>query len=99
MPLFKQKKTMSELEEDKERVTIETEILSKEAEKAEREAVISELKSKYGHGWSKILGISKYANLQTLRSFLVSAKQGLERQAASTSSPLGRAGSERVRRT
>ena len=92
MPLFKRKKTMAELEEDKERVTIETEILSKEAEKAEREAVISDLKSKYGHGWAKVLGISRFASLQTLRSFLVSAKQGLEKQAASSSRPLSRTG-------
>ena len=98
MPLFKRKKPIAELEEDRERVTIETEILSKEAEKAEREAVISELKSKYGHGWAKILGVSRFANLQTLRSFLVSAKRGMEREAASTSSSLSRVNSRRARR-
>ena len=98
MPLFKRKKPIAELEEDRERVTIETEILSKEAEKAEREAVISELKSKYGHGWAKVLGINKFASLTTLRSFLVSAKQGMQKEAASTSSSLSRVNSRRARR-
>ena len=88
---FKRKKTTAELEEERERVTIEKEILTEKAESAEREAVISELKSKYGHGWAKILGINKFASLTTLRSFLVSAKQGMQKMGSrSNETPLGR---------
>lgn len=78
--LTKRKPTMDELEEKKERVTIEEEILTKEAESAEREAVISELRKKYGKGWPKLLGASKFTDLSTLRGFLKNAKQGMEKR-------------------
>lgn len=87
---LKRKPTISELEDEKEHLTIEEEVLTKKAEIAEREAVISELKSKYGKNWAKTLGISKFTNLSTLRSFLVSAKRGLEKQASAGGSPLSK---------
>lgn len=80
--LPKRKLTLDELEEKKERVTIEEEILTKEAESAEREAVISELRKKYGKGWKKLLGAGKLTDLSTLRSFLKGAKQGMEKHTA-----------------
>jgi len=81
--LPKKRRTLPELEEEKERLTVEEEVTTKQAEIAEREAVISELRKKYGSGWAKTLGISKLTDLSTLRSFLVSAKKGLEKQAYS----------------
>ena len=83
MPLFKGRKSVEDLELEKEHLTIEEEVLTKKAEIAEREAVISQLKKQYGHSWAKTLGVSKFTDLSTLRSFLVSAKQGLEKQASS----------------
>jgi len=77
--------SIDQLEAEKEHLTVEEEVLTKKAEIAEREAVISELKKKYGHGWAKTLGISRFTDLSTLRSFLVSAKRGLEKQASSGS--------------
>ena len=85
------KKTIGELEEEKEHLTVEEEVLTKKAEIAEREAVIAQLKKQYGTSWAKTLGISKFTDLATLRSFLVSAKKGLEKQGtSSSSSPLSK---------
>ena len=78
--LPKKKKTMSELEEEKDRAIIEEEILTKKAESAERKAVIAELEKKYGGGWMKMLGVNKLTDLSTLRSFLKGAKKGLENE-------------------
>ena len=83
MGFLNKKKSMEQLEEESEHLTIESEISSKKADIAEREAVVSELKKKYGSGWAKTLGVSKFTDLHTLRSFLVSAKQGLEKKAGS----------------
>lgn len=81
--LPKKKLTLGELEEEKERATIEEEILTKKASSAEREAVISELKKQYGKGWKKLLGASKWTDLSTLRGFLKNAKQGMEKRVSS----------------
>lgn len=87
---FKKKPSIMELEEKRERLTIEEECMTKEAEIEERRAVISELKKRYGSGWAKTLGISKFTDLSTLKSFLMSAKQGIESQArGSGGSPRG----------
>jgi len=91
MALFKKRPTLSELEDERDRAIVEEEVVTKQAEIAEREAVISELKSKYGKNWTKTLGISRFADLSSLRSFLVSAKKGLDKQASSgSSSPISK---------
>lgn len=92
MPLFKKEEpTMDELEEQRDRAIITEEILTKEAESEERRAVISELKKKYGKGWKKLLGANNLTTLSTLRSFLRTAKKGMEGQTARDSStPIGR---------
>jgi len=81
--LPKKKRTVEELEEQNECLTLEADNASKEAEIAEREAIIAELKGSYGKNWAKTLGVSKFSDLSTLRSFLTSAKQGLVQQAGS----------------
>lgn len=87
----KEEPTMDELENTKERAIITEEILTKEAESEERRAVISELKAKYGKGWKKLLGANNMSTLSTLRSFLRTAKGGMETQTARDSStPIGR---------
>lgn len=89
---FRRRASLEDLEEKRDRVVVEEEIVTKEAEIAERAAVISELKKRYGRSWAKTLGISKFTDLSTLRSFLVSAKKGLESQSSSGSSmPIGKA--------
>ena len=90
MGFFNQKRQRSveELEEDYERVSIETEVLTKEAESAEKEAVIRELKTRYGPRWMQILGISKLTDLTTLRSFLKDAKKGMEKSVSMSGTPL-----------
>lgn len=85
MEFLKKQKTISELEEERDRVTIEEETITKQAEITEREAVIRELKSRYGKKWPQILGISKFTDLSSLKSFLVSAKAGMEKQTATSS--------------
>jgi len=92
---FRGRASLEELEEKRDRVVIEEEIVTKEAEIAERTAVISELKKRYGKGWAKTLGISKFTDLSTLKSFLMSAKKGLEKQSSRgpsrDTSPISRA--------
>ena len=79
---FGKKKDVAELDSDLEKIKLENEIMTHEAEIAEKESIIKELKQKYGRNWMQILGVSKLTDLSTLRSFLKSAKQGME---ASTS--------------
>lgn len=74
---LKRKPTVGELDEKLERVQIENEIVSKEAEKAEKEAVIRQLKREYGPNWMKTLGLNKFTDLSTLKSMLKSANQGM----------------------
>lgn len=83
---FKKKKTVDELEEERDRLVIEEEVVSKQADIAERKAVIAELKKQYGPNWARTLGISKLTDLSTLRSFLKGAKKGLEGQASGSNS-------------
>ena len=85
MGFLKGRRSIAEMEEEKEYLTVEEECLTKKAEIAEREAVISELRKKYGTGWAKVLGVSKLTDLSTLRSFLRGAKAGLDRQGGSPS--------------
>jgi len=88
---FKAKKTLDELEEEGDRLTIESENASKEADIAERKAVVAELKKRYGPSWARTLGISKWADMSTLRSFLRGAKKGMEKEVGTVgSTPLSR---------
>jgi len=82
IPFMSKKPTMEELENEKERAIIEEEIMTKRAETAERQAVISELKKKYGGGWMSLLGVNKLTDVSTLRSFLKGSKQGMEKFAS-----------------
>ena len=90
MGFFNRKRVRSteELEEDYERVSMESEVLTREKEVAEKEAAIKELKSRYGPRWRQILGLNKLTDLSTLRSFLKDAKKGMEHATKSGSSPL-----------
>ena len=88
MGFFKEKaKSSEEMDEDYDRLTIESEILTKEKEKAEKEAAIKELKGKFGPNWMKILGLNKLTDLSTLRSFLKGAKRGMEGMTAQGKTP------------
>lgn len=75
---FFDKKDVDTLESERDRLEIESEVMSKKAEVAEKEAIIAQLKKQYGRNWKSILGIDKL-DLATLRSFLKTAKQGIER--------------------
>lgn len=86
----KKEPTVSELEDKRDKVQVEEEIVTRQASIEERKAVIAELKRKYGSGWARTLGISKLTDLSTLRSFLVSAKQNLSAQGRQGTSPLRR---------
>ncbi len=79
------KKSLDTLHEDLERVKLEEEIANSRAEKAEREAIISQLKEQYGSGWQKILGVGKLSDLLTLRSFLKGSKNKLQKQTSHSS--------------
>lgn len=90
MGVFNRKRVRSteELEDDYERVSVESEVLTREKEVAEKEAAIRELKARYGPNWSHLLGINKLTDLTTLRSFLKDAKKGMEKATSHGSSPL-----------
>ena len=75
--MFKKKETVDELENRRDRLIIESEVVTREAEIQEKRMIISELKKKYGGGWRKILGAGGHLDLSTLRSFLGSAKSSL----------------------
>jgi len=75
--LTRKKPSLEELEERKEYLTVESEVASKRAEVAEKEAIIKELRSKYGTNWRNILGLGGRLDLQTLRSVLGQMKKGL----------------------
>ena len=76
--LSKKERSPEEQSEYYEKLTVESEILTKEREKAEKEAAIKELKRQHGPNWMHILGLSKLTDLSTLRSFLKGAKRGME---------------------
>lgn len=82
MGFFSRKKTLAELEEESERLSLEVEVSSKKVDLAEREAVIKEIKKQYGPSWKKILGLKGLVDISTLRSFLTTAKEGLRSEAS-----------------
>ena len=63
-------KSIEELEEDLEKYKLKSEIAGSKAEIAERQAIIRDLKSKYGSGWKRILGLKGIPSLETLRGFV-----------------------------
>ena len=77
--LPKRKQTMGELDESLEKVKVEEEIATHEANKAEKEAIIKQLKSQYGFSWKSILGVKGDTDTTTLRSMLKNAKSGMEK--------------------
>lgn len=79
MSLFKPKKTEEELYTEASRLRAEEEVLSRQQEIAEKKATISQLEKQYGHDWKKTLGVNKLTDIQTLKSFLVGSKSGLEK--------------------
>lgn len=79
MGIFKREPSIDQLEEKRERVKIETDIASGEAQIAERKAVIAQLKKTYGGGWMKLLGVRGNTDTSTLKSFLSTSKKGMEK--------------------
>ncbi len=72
------KRTEKELYEEAARLDIEGEVVTKEAEIAQREAVIRQLQKEYGPDWKKTLGVDKLTDMATLRGFLTSAKLSMK---------------------
>ena len=91
MGLFRKEKPIGELDEKLERIKVEDEILTKEAEMAEKRAINAQLKKQYGTSWAKILGINKLTDLTTLRGFLKDAKKGMGKAVRMPQSPLSSA--------
>jgi len=83
MGFLNRRKSIPELEEEKDRLTIEEEVVTKQAQIAEREAIIAQLKKQYGSSWTKVLGVNLSVDTETLRTFLRGAKQGIEAQGSS----------------
>jgi hypothetical protein len=79
MGLFKKEKSVEQLEEERDKVKIQADTAGYKSQIAEREAVVKQLKKQYGRDWSKLLGVSKGADMSTLKSFLTGAKSGLAR--------------------
>ena len=70
--------TIEEMQEKNEKLSVREEMATREANIAEREAVVKQLKKQYGRDWASTLGISKFTDMQTLKSFLGGAKNGIE---------------------
>jgi len=72
-------KSPAGMEKKLEGLEIEGEVLTAEAENAEKKAIIAQLKKQYGHDWKNVLGL-KDLTLGSLRSVLKSGK-GLKQMA------------------
>lgn len=70
--LNKKDKDVDDYEEDLEKLKIQTEIQGVKTELQERKALEKELKSKYGSGWKKVLGLKGWVSVPTLKSALKS---------------------------
>lgn len=81
------KKSAEELEEERDYLQIESEVVGRKAEIAEKESVIKQLKREHGPRWMQVLGISKSTDLSTLKSFLTSSKNRMEKSAAKMGNP------------
>lgn len=81
-------KSIGELDAQLERSTLVNEITTKDADTAEKEAVIRELKKQYGPNWAKRLGVGKLTDLTSLKSFLRGARKGLEKAGSASNSAI-----------
>ena len=63
-------KGVEDYEEDLEKLKIRSEIQGAKTELEERKALERELKSKYGSGWKKFLGLKGWLSVPTLKSAL-----------------------------
>ena len=70
--LFSAKKgpSLEELEDNLEESQIKSQIAGHDADRAEKEQVILELKKRYGKNWKATTGASKLSSLPTLKSML-----------------------------
>ena len=66
----REEKGLEDYEDDLEKLKIQTEIQGVRTDLEERKAVERELKSKYGPGWKKILGLKGWISVPTLKSAL-----------------------------
>ena len=66
----RQSKSIEELEDDLDSVSLRSQIASQETEIAEKKAIMAELKSKYGSNWKSILGLKGIPSLPTLKSMM-----------------------------
>ncbi len=73
--------------EDAARLEIQEEVATREESIAQREAVVKQLKKQYGPNWMRDLGLNKLTNMDTLRSFLTSAKAGMAKSSNMTFNP------------
>ncbi len=71
------KPSIEELEDKRDRLEIEEEVVTKETSIAEKKAVISQLKQRYGRNWKGILGAGGSLSLVDLRNLLVQSKKGM----------------------
>ena len=63
------------------------EVVTKEAEIAEKRAVINDLKKRYGNGWMSIMGVKVIPDIATLRGFLSTAQKGGNKMGSSFINP------------
>jgi len=74
------KKTPEQLEREVENLRIEGEVVSGQAQVAEKRAVIRQLEQQYGPRWKKILGLGGLPSLET-------ANTGMQKKAGSFVNP------------
>jgi len=83
----KNKESEEDLHKKIGRLEIQEEVADREAKVAEKEAIVKELKKRYGNDWKKTLGFNNLTDMDTLRSFLSSAKDGMAKSSNFTYNP------------
>ena len=68
----KKEDSLEDLEDDLERVGIQSEIAETRAAISEKEALIAEARKKYGRDWKRILGLRGPFSIESLKSLLKS---------------------------
>ena len=81
---FFNKPNPERMEEKKEVLHMETEVMSQQLELEQKKAAIKELERNYGPAWKKILGAKGPLSLENLRGFLKGANQGLRNASGSS---------------
>lgn len=81
------KESEEKLYEEASKLEIQEEVTDRRSRIAQREAVIKELKREYGPDWKKTLGISSLMDVESLKSFLSSAKVSMSRAGNPVSNP------------